>query len=308
MLDTSRSNAVEAVATAKKPGRLTPADRSPELAPWRRAQELGRCSLYWMPVSGFPVPLAQRVWLLQFLERLASTLSELIGLRREVFLQLKTVPELMDTYLRNAQGFQPILGLSRRPGMAIPRVPDTATLNRMAEAGEEIKFSEIAPDYCYWFLRKSGAKQLEAFWGHGGISIIFTKPDPATTPPPLPFSDTFRKKWKGIEESGVDGLWEAAFALKDGFQAKSKELFGIGLEDEPQYPGLPFILPLLQTSDFFSQLEPESAKWFQLFNVYLRESPEDSGILLASKTDLDDTLIELLAKMRADGFTYTPSR
>ncbi len=214
----------------------------------------------------------------------------------------------MDTFLRNAQGFQPILGLSRRPGAAIPRVPDTATLTRMVKEGKEIKFNEIAPDYSYWFLRKSGAKQLEAFWGHGGISMVFTKPDPAAAAPPLPFSAAFRKKCKGIEESGVDGLWEAAFALKDGFQAKSKELFGTGLEDEPQYPGLPFILPLLQSSDFFNQLDQESAKWFQIFDVYLRESPEDLGILLASKTDLDDTLIELLAKMRADGFTYPESR
>jgi len=308
MLDKAQSEAGEAVPTPKKPGRLTPADRSPEFAPWRRAQELTRCSLYWMPVGGFPVPLAQRVWLLQFLERLASTMSEQFALRREVFLQFKTVPELMDTFLRNAQGFQPIVGLSRRPGAAIARVPDAATLTRMFESGKEIKFNEIAPDYCYWFLRKAGAKQLEAFWGHGGVSIIFTKPDPATAPPPLPFSAAFRKKWKGIEESGVDGLWEAAFALKDGFQAKSKVLFGTGLEDEPQYPGLSFILPLLQSSDFFNQLEQESAKWFQLFDVYLRESPQDSGILFASKTDLDDTLIELLAKMRADGFTYPESR
>ncbi len=308
MLDRAQSEASEAVATPTKRGRLTPVDRNPELAPWRRAQELTRCSLYWMPVSGFPVPLAQRAWLLQFLERLASTMSEQFELRREVFLQFKTVPELMDTFLRNAQGFQPILGLSRRPGAAIPRVPDTATLTRMVKEGKEIKFNEIAPDYSYWFLRKSGAKQLEAFWGHGGISMVFTKPDPAAAAPPLPFSAAFRKKCKGIEESGVDGLWEAAFALKDGFQAKSKELFGTGLEDEPQYPGLPFILPLLQSSDFFNQLDQESAKWFQIFDVYLRESPEDLGILLASKTDLDDTLIELLAKMRADGFTYPESR
>jgi len=308
MLDRAQSQANEAAATAKKPGRLTPVDRDAELAPWRGARELTRCSLYWMPVSGFPIGLVQRTWLLRFLERLASVLSDRFELRREIFLQFKTVPEIMDPFLRNAQEFQPILGLSRRPGAAITRVPDPATLKRMVEENGEVKFNEITPDYCYWFLRKSGAKQLEAFWGHGGISAIFTKPDPTTAPPPLPISAAFRKKWKGIEESGLDGLWEAAFALKDGFQAKSKDLFGIGLEHEPQYPGLPFILPLLQSSDFFNQLEQESAKWFQLFDIYLRESPEDSGILLASKTDLDDTLVELLAKMRADGFTYPESR
>jgi len=101
---------------------------------------------------------------------------------------------------------------------------------------------------------------------------------------------------------------EGSFALKDGFQAQSKQLFGAGLEDNPQYPGIPFILPLLQASDFFGQPEPESAKWFQLFDLYVRESPEDTGVLLASKTDFDDPLIQLLEKMRADGFTYPESK
>jgi len=307
MLDKDQLSVGDGLAVARK-ARLTPVDRGPELAPWRRANELTRCCLYWMPVSGFPIPLAQRAWLLQFLERLASTVSDKFGLRREIFLQYKTVTDLVDAFLRTTREFQPLMGLSRRPGAALPKLPSGAELKEMVKSGKEFNFNEVTPDYCYWFLKKSGKKQLETFWGYGGISMIFTEPDPATVPPPLPFTAKFREKSTVFQKVDVDGVWESAFALNDGFQAKSKELFGAGLEQTPQYPGIPFILPLLQSSDFFSQPEQESGKWFQLFDLYLHETPEDAGILLASKTDLDETLIELLGKMREEGLVYPESK
>jgi hypothetical protein len=303
MLDKEQSRSADGLAAAVRKARLTPVDRSHELAPWRRANELTRCWLYWMPVSGFPIPLAQRAWLLQFLERLASTASDQFGLRREIFLQHKTVAPLMDAFLRTTREFQPLMGLSRRPGAPLPKFPSNEEMKEMVKSGT-FNLDEITPDYCYWFLKKSGKKQLETFWGHGGISMIFAEPDPATTPPPLPFSAAFRQKSTVFQKVDVDGVWESAFSLNDGFQAKSKELFGAGLEQNPQYPGITFILPLLRSSDFFSQPEQESAKWFQLFDLYLHETPEDAGILLASKTDIDETLIELLGKMREEGLVY----
>jgi len=305
MLDSAQSVAGEAVATARKAGRLTPVDRGRELFPWQRARELTRCSLYWMPVSGFPMPLAQRAWLLTFLERLAATASEKFGLQRAIFLQYKTVAGMTDVFLRTNQEFQPILGLSRRPGAPIGGGLSAAELKQMAKDGKEFAFNELAPDYCYWFLKKkSGRKQLETFWGHAGMSMIFTKPDPATDPPPLPFSPAFREKSKIFQMLDVDGACESAYALKDEFLPKSKQLFGVGLEDNPQYPGIPFILPFLQAGDFFAQPEQESAKWFQLFDFYVRESREDTGVLLASKTDFDEPLIDLVVTMRQDGFIY----
>lgn len=301
------AGAGEALATARRAGRLSPLGRQ-EIAPWQRAHELTRCFLYWMPVSGFPIPLAQRAWLLQFLARLASTASEKLGLRREFFLQYKTVIVLLEAFQRTALEFQPLLGLGRRPGAPITPLPTPADMEELVKSGKDFDFKKNIPDFCYWFLKKRGEKQSEMFWGSGGVSMIFAQPDPATAAPPLPFSPAFRQKSRLFQKLDVDGVWESAAALNDGFQAKSKELFGAGLENHPQYPGLPFILPILQASDFFQQSEQESSKWFQLFDIYVRESPEDGGVLLASKTDFDDALSELLVKMREDGFTYPEGR
>ncbi|HUA85894.1 MAG TPA: hypothetical protein VMB85_18680 [Bryobacteraceae bacterium] len=299
--------AAEGLAVARKTGRLTPADTSAQLAPWRRAHQLTRCSLYWIPVKAFPMPLTQKTWLLRFLDRLASTLLEEFQLRREIFLQYKTVVEVAEAFQRTSLEFMPNLGLSRRPGAAVRGPATVEELKEFKESGKEFNLNDYVPDYCYWFLKKSGAKQLETFWGHGGISMIFIKPDPATSPPPLPFSAAFREKSRIFKAMDVDGIWESAFALSDGFQAKSKELFGAGLENGP-YSGIRFILPVLQSSDFFIQPEPEFAKWFQVFDLYIRESPEDAGVLLASKSDLDETLIALLEKMREDGLAYPDAR
>jgi hypothetical protein len=45
-------------------------------------------------------------------------------------------------------------------------------------------------------------------------------------------------------------------------------------------------------------------KWFGLFDLYVNESPDDKGLLLASKTDLDEDLIEMLKEMREEDFVY----
>jgi hypothetical protein len=90
----------------------------------------------------------------------------------------------------------------------------------------------------------------------------------------------------------------------DGFQEKSKSLLGVGLQDDPQFKGLRFVLPLLKASDFFSESEQEVEKWFQLFDVYVNESPPDKGILLASKLDLEDSLIDLLKTLKEEGLEY----
>jgi hypothetical protein len=56
--------------------------------------------------------------------------------------------------------------------------------------------------------------------------------------------------------------------------------------------------------DFLDQPEEEAGKWFELFDIYVNESPADRGILLASRFDWEDDLIALLQQMKDEGLEY----
>ncbi len=160
------------------------------------------------------------------------------------------------------------------------------------------------PDYAYWFLDKAGNEQLKMFFGHGGMTLAFLKVDPKTAPPPLPISDAQRKKLPMFQTMDVDRVMARSASLTDGFLAKSKELFGAGLESEPQMKGIPYVLPLLDSADFFSQPEEVIENLFQLFDVFARESPADRGILLGFKAELEEPLRQLLKGMAEEKLVY----
>ena len=310
MGDSSRTSA--AVAGDKGQRRLTPMDRSADLLPWRRASQLTRCFLYWIPVNAFPIPSTQRDWLMEFFTRWTELMKQL-GLRSEVFLQYKIVyPDLMKPLLNNMMELIPVMGLGRKPGAPLPEFPSPAEVEQMTkkmfdtlQQGKDVDLpdaTQYMPDYSYWFLDKSEKQQRQLFFGHGGLSVTFLKPDPNTSPPPLPFTAAQRQKIPELQH--VEKNFARANSLKDGFLAKSKEFFGGGLEEEPQMKGIPFVLPLLDSADFFSQPAEVVEKCFQLFAVYVRESPADKGVLLAFHDDLEENLIGLLKGMKDQKLTY----
>jgi hypothetical protein len=222
----------------------------------------------------------------------------------EVFLQVKTALAVRDAFLRAAPNFSPIMGLRRKTGDPLPRLPTMEDAYQIANGKKRIDPGEFTPDYCYWFASKAEKSQRELFFGHGGTTLILLKPDPGTRPLELPVTPAFRKKNKLFQAFDVEKILARAYSLGDTFLAKSKDLFGGGLSDEPQYPGLLFILPLLATTDFFDQPIEECDKWFRLFDVYVNESPADRGVLMASGVDFEEPLIGLLKQMREEGLKY----
>jgi hypothetical protein len=283
--------------------RLTPACREEDVLPFRRAERLERCLLYWAPVSGFPVPLGQRHWFLALWDRLSELLAQRFGLRAEVFLQLRTTQNALSApFNRLAPEFLPVLGLGRRPGGEIRCTPTFDELDRLRRSGNRFVLEDHIADYCYWFLDKSGSRQRQAFFGHGGLTMIFLPPDPAP-PPELPelAALTARPDLPGID---MRRLHRAVHATRDSFLPRSLDLFGRGLEDHPDLPPVPFVLPLLRSEDFFGRPAEESSRWFQCFDVYVTESPADRGMLLASRLDLENHLVELLHGMRREGLRY----
>jgi hypothetical protein len=296
----------------KDGSRLTPLESDADLLPLVRAREFTRCLLYWIPASPVPIPSVQRLWLNSFLDRLSLLMTKSHGLRSEVFLQYKTlIPDLYESFVDKALDLRPLMGLAQRPGQEIPPVPTLEDLQPIIEGKEKYDLGKFVGDFCYWFVRKNEKWQREQFWGHGGMTILYLAPDPATKTAPLRIPKYLRE-YPGFSELfklfDPDQAVADAQALSDGFRKKSLEMYAEELKKSVQLKGIPFVIPLLSTRDFFNSPEDIFKKWFELFDIYVNESPADKGILIASKLDIEEDLIGILKEMKEEGLIYGGNR
>jgi len=280
------------------------------LLPWRTAEELKPCFLYWVPVAGFLVKDSQREWLVAFLDRFAAVLTEDGKLRVEHFLSIHAAMDRHNEFQKGALRYSPLIGLSRRPGEPTRMPPDIGEMQKDAEAfvsgaKKPPELKDLTPDYCFWFLIKYEGELRQRYFGHGGMTMLVLEPDPNTVPPEeFEAPDVFYEMTPGVDKEEHKAFVGGAFALRDKFLPQSKELFGKGLEEEPQYPGIVYIVPSLRSEDFFKHPDEVLESWFELFSVYITESPDDRGILLAAKEDQTETIIKILREMREEGLSY----
>ncbi|MGH9439782.1 MAG: hypothetical protein ACRD22_18375 [Terriglobia bacterium] len=282
--------------------RLTALATKSELQPWVRAKRQAGCLLYWLPVSVFPAPAEQRKWILSFIQNLSKLVTQKFGLRPELFIQDETLKShLREAFLGASMELRPLVGFSRRPDAPLPPL-SRGESPAGADPGRPDPSRPSFPR-CYWIRGRAIEKNLDALFGYSGTTLIFLKPDPKTKPPEfnLPKMMTEHPLAKGID---LKAKVANAFVSLDCFLPKSKEVFGKGVESHTLFRAIPFILPQLNSSDFFSHKEDEVAQWFDLFDVYLSESADDRGLLLASRLDFEHYLVELLAQMREDGLNY----
>ena len=274
-----------------------------QIHPFVRAPESKSCELYWISVSAFPIPTAQRAWLMEFSQSLGAALGKEHGLRGEFFLLLKTVHLVEKRFLKLAVDLLPILGLARKPHAPLPPLPTQEQLQAAAR-GEPFDINQHIPDFCYWLRHSDPGVLLGEFFGHGGSAMYYLKADPATKPPEIPYLEEIRPLFPQMDFGRLQLMMQAALAMRDGFLKSSKQILGEGLEQEPQYDGLSYIVPLLETKDFFSQPDSEREKWFKLFDVFWRESPADQGIYLASALPLEPLLVPIVESMKEAGRPY----
>lgn len=288
--------------------RLQPLESDPAIRPFSRANQLHDLSLYWIPVTGYPIPFQQRRWLLEFLIRLKKLLAGNAGLRVENFLQLKYLQQgLHDRFNKTLMEYHPTTSIAIAPGAGLPRTPTSGEIKEMVDAntpGHNLNLDHLTADYCCWFVQKQDERQRTDFFGVGGMFLFFLAPDPATEPPKFELP-RFLKTHPAFKNQDIDEPLKVAFALKDSFLAKSKEVFGSHLKEEAVYPSLPFIAPLLRSEDFFRATPEERGKWFDVFHGYCIESVRDAGVLLAMKEpQFDKNLAEILKEMRDEGMEY----
>jgi hypothetical protein len=261
-----------------------------------------------MPVSSFPMPFRQRQWLLRFAQEFSSVIAEKRETLPQLFVQMKVIyPDLRDLFIKTAREFSPMFGLTRRPGAALPPVPDAKFAEDLQKGKIQYDHKTLQPDYCYWFLYPERERQRELFLGYGGLTTLYIKPDPGNQPPKIQIPKRVRQNEHFaplLAGGSLQRVLDGAFALKSPFLAKSKETFAADLNEDPQYPGLLFVIPLLEVGAFFQASADQIETWFSLFDFYLHESPRDRGILLATPHDIEGELIELLARLRNAGFVY----
>lgn len=282
-------------------------DRSKELFPWLRAAQLTRCQLFWIPLSAEPMRSAERVWLLRFLEEFTAKCSQEFGTQAETFLQLRSVlkHELTNHFSKHALELCPMPGLCRRPHEKLPVSPDREYATALQEGREQFDVGKFTAGMAYWFLADPSLVRRH-YLGFGGMVSLLRVPE---SPPPPPI-----KIPKGIaKHPGFQKLFatfdpqqmqQRTQSMGDPFLAKSKLRFGQGLEDRPEYEGLMFIIPLLASGDFFSQAAAEVDDWFDVFTVYIGESSQDKGMLIAAKVDIEEMIIEIVREIEREWGPY----
>ena len=98
---------------------------SQSIYPFKRASQMEDCALYWLPVEAVPPSWREKQWLMAFFDHLHELLLQQ-ELRQESFLQMKLAAplgEVKDTLHQHQLKLMPLMGLGRRPGAAMPRIP-----------------------------------------------------------------------------------------------------------------------------------------------------------------------------------------
>jgi hypothetical protein len=278
--------------------RLEPHEERP-LHPLSRSSRTTACALYWMPVYSDPIEWREKQWLMSFFDELHKVLVERHKLRQESFLQMKVAAALgpvKDLLHENQMKLIPIMGLGLKPGAKLPPIPTEEDLKPVMEGKQKFIFNDYVGDYSVWLMARDERWKRSLFLGSGGYTMLYLLPDPKTVPPPIPDHPGIRSM-PFFAENDVDGMWEMTHLLADDFCPRSKKVFSKNDQDT-NFDGTTFIIPLLSAQDFLQAPPDEVEAWFTVFDVFVQESPKDNGLLIASKFDLDEELIQILKSLR----------
>jgi hypothetical protein len=277
------------------------------LQPFFRATQVNDVSLYWLPVTQYPIPFRQREWILELLERLSARLKQDKQIA-ENFLQLKySRTELNDEFVNTMLQYRPMTGLVLAPGQLLPAVPTSLEIKKLTEShgsSGELNLDHLAPDYCAWFAGTQQAEQRRSFFGIGGTITIWLDEgqEPSAPKFEIPRVLATHPAMKGVnfEEQMSRGM-----RLQHPFLKQSREAFAEHLPDSPAKRHSMFVLPRFASGHLVTATEQQRKKWFELFSGYCIESEAERGVLLVLRhPDFDDELIKILEAMREEKKEY----
>ena len=271
------------------------------LKPWRKAEQLVHVQLYWLPVRAFPYPSAERDWIFRFIEEFSRQIATLLQLEPEFMIRGSALAgQRQEQFAAAGRKHFPIAGLCRNPDEPIKRTPTLEDLKPVQRDEKEFRMSDYTPEYCYWFAARRVPDALREFGGLGGASLVFHSPDPGGLPPDMPPIQAFA----GDPHLGPDKLqsyMSMVSALRASFLPRTKAVFGKGLESDPRFENIPFVLPRWNAAIYTGARPELVTEWLSVFPIQIIESSEDGGLLLASAHNLDDLLKSISASLESKG-------
>jgi hypothetical protein len=247
--------------------------------------------------------------------------------------------QLRETFMNSMMKESPRLGRCWLPRGKEPALPSEKDLQLIADKKKEYRPFDYVPQQAWWFLSRNAEELREHYLGHGGLTVLFHKPDEEEPEPPPPVLDypiiipkflrndprlkvaledfdphqpervpgfvrnhpQMKQLYRVLE---ADKMEEKNKAMMSAFRERTKEIFGAGLPHDLEYEGILFVLPMLASQDFFAHTDPQIRRWFEVFDVYIHESPEDNGIIMACKDNLTSLVASIVEKMRSKGYRY----
>ncbi|MFZ5926520.1 MAG: hypothetical protein ACOYX1_03630 [Acidobacteriota bacterium] len=268
------------------------------LKPWVRAESLTRCALYWAGVSSTPMRQSEQEWFLAFLQAFVRTCKEQ-GWMPCFFLDVETIERYcQDRFLDESINYRVFPAYTRTPWGPLPQpIPEEET-DAIRKMEKPFVLSTYLRGYAQWFRKFQPDKVLPAYFGFGGATILFVPPDPAAAPP-LPDFSPGVKKSPMLREAFAAGdpieEMKTLLLLRHKAFAALKAAFSKGMENHTGLKSMPLLIPRLRSQDFFSLESEVLDALFEASPVYLAESPEDRGIIIASAKPIDEVLATLVA-------------
>jgi hypothetical protein len=229
-----------------------------------RLSSVTKGDVYLFPVSRFPVPGSELTHLQKIIKSLVEEyLSANSRASLEVMIRQSCLyTGLLDTFVDNAPQWMPQPGLAIIPHKPPPHMPgrsevEAADPRLIIQHGVEGVVD--VPEFIFK-ITDEAAKNIcfEAMSGHGALSVMLTK---------LKTNDLHRK-WK--------------------------ELFGSRVTDR-HFRSMPLFIPLFGAKSFQNATEDDLSSWFETFDLYICESKEDQGIVIAGRENFKSS-IENMAK------------
>ncbi len=227
-----------------------------------RLSEITAGAVYLLPIGRFPLPMSESSVVNNVIHSLIDWYQSADSqLSLEVIIRQSCLyTGLLDKFVDNAPRWMPQQGLAVIPHKPPPHLPTKDEIEgvdpRLINQYGVEGAAEL-PEFVFQITDEAAKRECcKVMSGHGALSVMLTK---------LRGKD-LRNKWRG--------------------------LFGAKVTDR-HFRSMPLFVPLFGIQSFRDVAESELLSWFESFELYIGESKEDQGIVIASRKSLNGPIEDI---------------